>query len=179
MYERLIDPELSAPGESVLNARRQLATLLVRPGQAVERKKALELVDANIRLQGETVADERARCYVVGCSDLDRPSAIVKYQASLKRQEPTAEERAHLAELYGSLNRQQDARGELEKALSQTLALHQQPYYLARLARVLAKLDDFAEAEATVARLEALEPTHPRTRAVHAAVQKAKALAAP
>ncbi len=179
LYERLIDPELSAPSESVLVARRHLATLLAPPGQAVERRKALELIDANIRLQGETVADERARLYVVGSSDVDRPGAVAKFQASLKRQEPTGAERALLADLFGSLNRNQDARGELEKALSSSLPPHQQAFYLARLARVLAKLDDFAEAEATVARLETLEPAHPRTREVRAAVQKAKALAAP
>ena len=164
LYERLLDPALSAPAESVEKARRHLAVLL-----ASDRPKALALLDDNARQRAGTLADERIRFFIRGQDDRARSDALDQFQESLRRGQPTPDERllfAQMLETAGSLGQ---ARAQLAEAVEECPLAGQ---YLTRYALILIRVGDLDEARRVIVRLETLEPGNGRLREVQAALAK-------
>ncbi len=171
LYERLLSPELAAPAEFTVKARRALAVLAAERGDASSCKQALALIDANTRLRGETLTDARIRLYILGQQPRERAGALSKLQESLRNQLPTPEERLLLAGLLEATNNLGQARTHLSEVVDQYPTV---PLYLVRYARVLIKAGELDEAQGLLARLDKLEPASDRVRAVRAALTEAE-----
>jgi predicted Zn-dependent protease len=166
LYERLLDPALAAPLESVVRARRHLAVLLPKN----DRQRALALVALNKKSLGYTAADERIRLYIQGQDERAQFDAIKQFQDALRRQPPTPEERVLLAELQEAAGNLAAARSQLSAAVDDSPS---EPRYLARYARLLMRIGEWEEAGRVAARLESLEPASERVSAVKAALARA------
>lgn len=168
LYERLLTPEVAAPAEFAVPARRYLALLLTERG---EPAKALALIDDNIKTRGNALADERIRLFIQARDPRERQAALSKFQDSLRLQLPTPDERLLLAQMLEAADSLGQARAHLSEIVDQHPTA---PSYLIRYARVLIKLGELAEAERMVARLQTLEPASDRVRSISAALADAK-----
>ncbi len=169
LYQRLVDPALSAPAEFVVPARRQLAVLLAAKG-ADARKRALALLDDNTKTRGNTVADERIRLYVQSLTASTRQDALNRFQDSLRLEPPTPEERLLLARMLEATDQLGSARSQLAEAVDENPT----PQNLARYVQMLTRTDDMDEAERQLARLDALEPRSDRARELRTMLDRAK-----
>jgi tetratricopeptide (TPR) repeat protein len=174
LWRRLLDPSNAVAAEVTAHARRRLAVLLAGADldakRSTYRDEALELLEANRRQLGANLTDERIRLFVRGSSAGERADVITAFRASLQQQPATADEQVLLARLYVAAGRLPDARDEL----SQVVALDRAgPEPLVRLVDLLIRTDELAEAEAFLARLERIEPTSARTRALRDALRQA------
>src|ERR1019366_9145010 len=170
LYEQLLDPSLAAPAEYVVTARRNLAILLAAGGSA-DRQKALALLSANTTSRGDTIADERIRLFIQGQDPQFRFESLNRFQETLRRQQPTPEERMLLAQMFEAAGNLGQARLQLSEVLDEAPA---QPQYLVRCARLLIRTRELDEAAGLIARLESLEPTSERVRNVKAALTRAR-----
>jgi tetratricopeptide (TPR) repeat protein len=151
-YEHLLDPASAASAVYTSPARRQLAVLLA----GRDAKRALALLD-------ETLADARVRWFI--------QNDLKKFEASLRRQPPTADERLMLAKLLESAGKRSEARPILADLTDeQPSAAH----VLVRYAGLLIRMGELDDAERVVTRLEKLEPGSQRTREVRAELGRAK-----
>jgi tetratricopeptide (TPR) repeat protein len=167
LYERLLDPALAAPAESVVRARRHLAVLLAKD----DRQRALTLLALNVKSRGDTPADERIRYYVQGQDEHSHVEAIKQFENALRRQPPTPDERVLLAELQEAAGNLGAARSQLSAAVDEAPT---EPRYLVRFARLLIRIGEWEEAARVIARLEALEPASERVSAVKASLVRAE-----
>ena len=170
LYEQLLDPDLAAPAQYVVQARRHLATLLATEGAAA-RQKALALLTDNTKSRGDTIADERIRLFIQSQDERLRDNALNQFQETLRRQTPTADERVLLAQMLEATNNLGQARTQLAAVVDENPMM---PQYLVRYARLLIRAGDLAEAGRLIARLETLEPNSERLRELKTALVRAK-----
>src|SRR5262249_28410131 len=118
LLEALLELGSAMPGEHVRRARRQLALVLADKGEEGNRR-ALALIEENLRDVSKTPADIRARALVrVTDAALGRQAARV-FEETAKRQPLSSEELYRLARLF-------DAAGDLYRAretITQLVAL--------------------------------------------------------
>ena len=169
-YERLLDPDLAAPAEYTVPARRRLAVLLAQR-DAASSKQALALLNGNRASRGDAATDERIRLFIHSLTPSARQDAIRNFEDSLRLEPPTPEERLLLAQMLESADRLGQARTQLSELVGEYPAT---PQYLVRFARVLIRLNELDEAQRQLARLEPLEPDSERVRAVRAALARAR-----
>jgi tetratricopeptide (TPR) repeat protein len=168
LYQRLLAPARSAPGEFAVSARRQLAVLLAPQGQA-GRQQALALLDANRKALGDTLADERVRLFVQSFVPATRQDALNRFQESLRVELPTPDERVLLARMLEAIDQVGPARNQLAEAVDETPAAH----FLARFTHLLVRNFEFEEARRQFNRLESLEPDGERVRELRALLARA------
>jgi thioredoxin-like negative regulator of GroEL len=153
-----------APANVQENARRQLAVLLGQDGAA---SKAMVLLDAN----RDTMADRRVRLFLRSLDPAARLQAIDQFQASLRDEPGTPEDRLLLAAMYEAAGQFGQARTLLAELSTQD---PREARYLYRNASLLIRMDDVDEAERALKRLHDLEPNSHRVREVRAAIVQAK-----
>jgi tetratricopeptide (TPR) repeat protein len=167
LYERLLDPDVAAPAEYTVPARRHLAVLLAQR----DSKKARALLDENKASRGDTIADQRIRLFIRSLTPSARQDALNKFEESLRFQVVTADERLLLARMLESADRLGQARAQLAELTDEYPAV---PQYLVLHARILIRMSDLDEAERQVARLETLEPNSERVRELRTALSRGK-----
>src|ERR1019366_702289 len=123
LYEHLLDPDLAAPAEYTVSARRHLAVLLAQR----DTPKALALV------AGDTSADERIRLYLQSGTPSARPDAIKKFEESLRGQWATPDERLLLATMLESAGRLVPARTQFAELADDYPSTAQYPVRYARI----------------------------------------------
>lgn len=175
LYERLLDPELAAPAEITVTARRHLAVLLATTDDAANRKRALILVNDNRNLRGDTLPDLRVLLYTQGKQESQRRNAIDQFQETMRRQAPSADEFLLLAELLIEDGHPGQARTILSDLFAENPRNVQ---YAVRFVHVLIKLEEFAEARRILTGLTQIEPTSARLAAAHSALAKGEKEAA-
>ena len=161
LYERLLDPELAAPAETTVTARRHLAVLLAQR----DTPKALALV------VGNTIAEERIRLYIQSATPSAREDAIKKFEESVRVQWATPDERLLLATMLESAGRLVPARTQFAELADDYPFVSQ---YLIRYARILIRMNELDDAGRVVARLETLEPGSDRVRELRTALARGK-----
>ena len=171
LYERLLAPDLAAPAEYTIAARRRLAVLLASRDNAAAREQALTLLDDNRHSRGDTLADQRIRLFIQSATPSAQRDAIDKFQGTLPLAPPTPDERFLLARMLESANQLGQARSQYVEMVDEVPLATQ---YLVRYARLLIRTGELDDAERQLARLQTLEPNSARVREVRAAFNRAK-----
>ncbi|MBI3407710.1 MAG: tetratricopeptide repeat protein [Planctomycetes bacterium] len=152
LWQKLLDPDVAAPRELQLRARRQLALTMAAAGKITE---ALELIADNERLLGKNIADDRVRNAVEASQPSERNKSLRAFEDSLKRAPATVDELFLLAKLY-------DTAGNLSRSREILLGLlatqPENPQFLAHYVRVLLKAEELEDAASYLTRLDRLEP---------------------
>lgn len=156
-YERLLDPALAAPSEDIVKARRHLAILLAKS----DRPRATELLDANKRQRGDTLADERVRLFLQSQTASNREAAIGKFEDTLRVQLPSSDERVLFAEMLAAAGYVSQARAQLAESVAEE---PMSAFLVARYVRILIRAGAVDDARQQVDRLETLEPKSARVR---------------
>mgnify|MGYP002784730987 CR=1 FL=1 len=162
-YERLLDPALAAPPDIVVQARRHLAVLLATSSKG----RALELLDANKKTRGDTVADLRILLFIESLTPASRETALAKFQDSLRLQPPTPEERVLLARMLEAAGYRGQARTQLAEAVAES---PRSAEFLVPYVRLLIQAEDWDEARRLTTRLEQLEPGTERVKTLRKAI---------
>ena len=164
-------PGRQADSEPVLWARRTLALALAAGGDYAQSKRALDLLDENLRLR-KTPEDERARAIVLASRPGGRRESIRTLEDSFSLLRPTPDEEFLLARLY-------EADRDWDHANEHFLALvgakgSVNPSHLAYYVQALLRRKDADEAAVWLERLESLEPDAARTLGLKARVLYAR-----
>jgi cellulose synthase operon protein C len=152
-YLRLIiGSPSSGTQETVRWARRSLAVALAADRDFQESRRALELIDENLREHPDSPEDQRARAIVLAAQPGGRRESIRVLESSYALQHPTPGEQVLLAQLY-------EANHEWDKANKHLLALVNSkggdaPPYLAYYVRALLRQNKVPEAASYLARLK-------------------------
>jgi cellulose synthase operon protein C len=168
LLQQIIDaPGQQSDAEPVLWARRTLALALAAGGDYAQSKKALDLLDQNLR-ERKTPEDERARAILLASRPGGRRDSIRTLEASFNHLRPTPDEEFLLARLY-------EADRDWDRANEHFLALvgakgGANPSHLAYYIMALLRRKDANEAAVWLARLESLEPDSARTLGLKARV---------
>jgi cellulose synthase operon protein C len=157
---QLLNPNLKAPANATVWARRTLALSLSAQGNMGAFKEAQQLLDENERESGQTrddkVADQFARALVLAAQPTQRREAI-RWLETLTAQQSTVmpEVQYFLAQLY-------EADGNWPLAKSQFAALvaahEKNPVLLGRYARGLLRNRELKDANTIVERLKGVAP---------------------
>lgn len=167
----LLDKKTRTPGDEMAWARRQLAVLLIEKGTLDTFAEAGALLDANKRILGDTLADERARHYLQGTQPRQCDAAIRALQQSFERQAATSQERLWLVRLLEQAERVQQARALIFDLLA---ANPDDGQLLSHHIRRLIAQKQLADAQIYLHRLERLEPNSWRTRELDRDLLQAK-----
>ncbi len=172
LLQQIIDaPGQQSDAEPVLWARRTLALALAAGGDYAQSKKALDLLDQNLR-ERKTPEDERARAILLASRPGGRRDSIRTLEASFNHLRPTPDEEFLLARLY-------EADRDWGRANEHFLALvgakgGVNPSHLGYYIMALLRRKDANEAAVWLARLESLEPDSARTLGLKARVLNAR-----
>ncbi len=173
LLRQLLDPKADPPEEVAAWARRQLALVLADAGDAGSYREALALVKPPEGM-APSAEDERARALVRASRPGQRRKALVQLEESARRLPLLPDEQFRLVRLYVA----EGAWGKASAQMRSLLAADgRNPAYLASCVRILLHRGKAAEADAWLGRLEALEPSAPRTkelRALHRQVEEAE-----
>jgi predicted Zn-dependent protease len=155
----LLQPASGAPAESVVRARRYLAFVLAAKGKG-NQKKALDLIDGNLKSHPNNLADVRARAFLQATQPALRRQAIRVFEDTRKRQPLSADEQLQLAQLLDAAGDQRGTREQIDALLT---AQPENPQFLAFFIRFLIEAEDTTQAERQIQKLDRLEPDSPRT----------------
>ncbi len=144
--KKIIDGDVRADDDQQSKARRSYATILFSRGGESNRKKALELIEKNLRLNSSSQDDQYAKAVLLA-SDLSpaqRKRAIPTLEKLLAAQRsPSSEIQFTLAKLYLSEEQLTDFKNLMRNILS---GRGQEPRYLAFYADTLIERDEIQEA---------------------------------
>jgi tetratricopeptide (TPR) repeat protein len=166
---QLLDPATRAPREYVAEVRRLLAVELAAHDPRAG-SEALALLAENARAQSAGLADERARAFVMATQPAQRAKGLWLLRALADRQPLPPEGQLLLARGF-------EAAGDDLRARDLLLGLATRgddPRALAPLVRVLTRQGDHDDAEASLRRLERLEPAGPRAGELRQALTRAR-----
>ena len=144
--KKIIDGVVPADADQQLKARRSYATILFSQGGEANRKKALELIERNLRLNSTSQADQYAKAVLLA-NDLSltqRKKAIPTLEKLIAAQSsPSIEIQFTLAKLYLSEGEMTKFKNLMRKILN---TKGKEPRYLAFYTDALIERDEIQEA---------------------------------
>jgi tetratricopeptide (TPR) repeat protein len=167
----LLERRVGALEEDTFWARRQLALAMAGEAGSPRREQALALIDLNLRVRPNSLADGRARAFVLASRPDRRREWLRQFEATLRDRPAAPDELLVAAGLY-------EADGDGATAREQMVSLlaldGRNPQYLAHKVRGLLRRGERGEAEIYLARLEQVQPRAARTRALGGLLRQGK-----
>lgn len=166
--KKIIDGGIEADPQQKTNARRSYATLLFQQGGEENRKKALEMIENNLRLNADSEADQYAKAVLLAndLSDEQRKKAIPVLEQLLDAQHsPSAEIQFTLAKLYLSENQMANFKNLMRNILRNE---NREPRYLAFYVDALIEHDETKEAGVYLELLKKSQPNSINTATLDA-----------
>ena len=162
--KKIIDGNVRANPDQQSKARRSYASILFNQGGEAKHKKALELIETNLRLNSSSQADQYAKA-ILQASDLSsqqRKEAIPTMEKLLAAQRsPSSEIQFTLAKLYLSEGHFPDFKDLMRSILS---GKRKEPRYLVFYTNALIERNEISEA---IIYLEILNKTLPGSIVTH------------
>ncbi len=156
--ERIATGRLQAGENAVIAARRKLAPLLAAHGNFADLERAIDLVDDNLAATGASVVDRHLKAVLLASHPrrTRRKEAVQIFEDIFDRRwSPTPQDRFLLAQLYSAEGDWPKAAGQLELLADSPQT---EPRYLAAYVEALLRLEQPAQAEPPLARLETAAP---------------------
>jgi len=158
---QLISSSAGGAEVTVRWARRSLAIALAAERDFQQSRRALELIEENLKERPDAPEDQRAKALVLALQPGGRRESIRALESSYARLRPTPGEQLLLAQLY-------EANRDWDRANEQLLALLNSkggdaPFYLAYYVRALLRHDQKEQAALWLDRLKKKDPGTPQT----------------